>query len=295
MLIVFGCLAGIVLLRVQAGAIDYASANVLTMVLTLVVVIALVTRLFFRRNSHWLARWLPIAGVLLAIVAAGVLLRVDRVSGRLVPKLALRWSLKPDQLLGAPAIARSDEPVDVKTTTPDDFPQFLGPQRNVVVTGIELDRDWATHPPKQLWRQPIGAAWSGFSAVNGYAMTMEQRGPEELVTCYEVATGKPRWVHAVDTRYRDGGGRSRPAQHAHDRRWVGLCAGCDRNPSLPGRPVRHACLERRHSAAIQCHTAAGSSRSGLGSFRVTVGRGKSVDRPVRRAGRWTVLVAGSLR
>ena len=206
MLIVFGCLAGIVLLRVQAGAIDYAWANVLTMVLTLVVVIALVTRLFFRRNSHWLARWLPIAGVLLAIVAAGVLLRVDRVSGRLVPKLALRWSLKPDQLLGAPAIARSDQPVDVKTTTPRDFPQFLGPQRNLVVTGIELDRDWATHPPKQLWRQPIGAAWSGFSAVNGYAMTMEQRGPEELVTCYEVATGKPRWVHAVDTRYQSVAG-----------------------------------------------------------------------------------------
>jgi outer membrane protein assembly factor BamB len=201
MLVVIGSLAGIVVLRVRAGAIDYASANVLTMVLTLVVVIALVARLFFRRNSHWLARWLPVAGVFLAIVAAGVLLRIDRVSGRMVPTLAWRWSTKPDQLLSAPAIAGGIGRVDVKTTTPNDFPQFLGPQRNLLVTGIELGRDWAVHPPQQLWRQPIGAAWSGFSAVNGYAMTMEQRGPQELVTCYEVATGKPRWSHAIETRH----------------------------------------------------------------------------------------------
>ena len=39
------------------------------------------------------------------------------------------------------------------------------------------------------------------SAVNGFAVTMEQRGPQELVTCYEVATGRLRWQHAVDTRH----------------------------------------------------------------------------------------------
>ena len=30
---------------------------------------------------------------------------------------------------------------------------------------------------------------------------MEQRGDEELVTCYELATGTPRWFHAVPARY----------------------------------------------------------------------------------------------
>ena len=30
---------------------------------------------------------------------------------------------------------------------------------------------------------------------------MEQRGDDELVTCYESATGKVVWAHAVQTRH----------------------------------------------------------------------------------------------
>jgi len=54
---------------------------------------------------------------------------------------------------------------------------------------------------KQLWRQPIGGGWSGFAAVNGYAVTLEQRGAQELVTCYRAATGELMWVDSVDARH----------------------------------------------------------------------------------------------
>jgi outer membrane protein assembly factor BamB len=37
--------------------------------------------------------------------------------------------------------------------------------------------------------------------VNGFALTMEQRGDSELVTCYEVATGQLVWSHAERTRH----------------------------------------------------------------------------------------------
>ncbi|NLX54031.1 MAG: PQQ-binding-like beta-propeller repeat protein [Planctomycetaceae bacterium] len=199
MLVVGGSLAGMVVLWVQRGEVDYATANVLTMILAFVVVIALVARMSLRRGAHRVTRWLSIGGVLLAILAASTL-RIDRVSGRLVPRLTWRWSVKPDQLLDSPVID-AREPVDMRTTTPGDFPQFLGPRRNLVVTGVALARDWTTYRPRQLWRQPIGAGWSGFTAVNGFAVTMEQRGPEELVTCYEVTTGRLRWAHAWAARY----------------------------------------------------------------------------------------------
>jgi outer membrane protein assembly factor BamB len=52
-----------------------------------------------------------------------------------------------------------------------------------------------------LWRQPLGAAWSGFSIVGGRAFTQEQRGSEECVSCYDVATGKLLWLHADQARY----------------------------------------------------------------------------------------------
>ena len=49
--------------------------------------------------------------------------------------------------------------------------------------------------------RPIGAGWSGFAAVNGFAVTMEQRGPDELVTCYTIATGEVQWAHALTARH----------------------------------------------------------------------------------------------
>ena len=250
---VLGCLLGIVLLRVQAGANDYATANVLTVVLGFLAVMALVGRWLLRGDLHWTARSLPLVAIVLAAVASALLLRVDRVSGRLVPRLALRWSSKPDQLLKTPEITEGENPVDVSTTTPSDFPQFLGPQRNLIVTGIELDRDWAAHPPRLLWRQPIGAGWSGFSAVNGFAMTLEQRGDQELVTCYEVATGKPGWVHGVTARHETIMGGVGSAEHANDRRRAGLRAGCHGHAAVPGWAVRHIALARRYFAALRCH------------------------------------------
>jgi outer membrane protein assembly factor BamB len=77
-----------------------------------------------------------------------------------------------------------------------DVPQFFGPNRDGIVTGAHLARDWISSPPKQLWRQPIGAGWSAFAVVGGRAYTQEQRGENEVVTCYDVLTGRLLWSHA---------------------------------------------------------------------------------------------------
>ena len=52
-----------------------------------------------------------------------------------------------------------------------------------------------------LWRQPIGAGWGGFAVVNGVAMTMEQRGELELVTCYRVDDGELIWSYSLEGRH----------------------------------------------------------------------------------------------
>jgi outer membrane protein assembly factor BamB len=83
-----------------------------------------------------------------------------------------------------------------------EFPQFLGPHRNATLPdGPALSRDWKTRPPVKLWRQPIGAGWSGFAIAGERAVTQEQRGEEELVVCYELRTGRPLWSHADTARY----------------------------------------------------------------------------------------------
>ncbi len=110
--------------------------------------------------------------------------------------------------------------VDLKTATEYDFNQFLGPDRNLKVNnGIELATDWEKNPPELLWKIDVGDAWSGFAVVNGYAVTQEQRGANECVTCYNVLTGELAWIYQMTRRHEDAlalgkvGPRATPTIH----------------------------------------------------------------------------------
>jgi outer membrane protein assembly factor BamB len=81
------------------------------------------------------------------------------------------------------------------------FPQFLGPSRDATLAGPRLARDWSARPPKLLWREPLGDAWSGFAIADGIAVTQEQRGSEERVVAYDARSGRALWSHADLARY----------------------------------------------------------------------------------------------
>lgn len=86
-------------------------------------------------------------------------------------------------------------------TTPNDYPGFLGNGYWAEVKGVELETDWQAHPPKEMWRREIGAGWSAFAIAGNYAVTQEQRGENELVSCYRVETGEPVWTHSDVARF----------------------------------------------------------------------------------------------
>jgi outer membrane protein assembly factor BamB len=141
--------------------------------------------------------------VLLGLVAS--LFRLEGYTGDMHPKIVLRWKPRPDEVLKTPDVAGKHEQnraaADLSITTPHDYPQFLGPRRMPVVSGLRLAREWNTKPPELLWRQPIGAGWGGFAVVGDYAVTQEQRGDQELVVCYELRSGRVAWSHADEGRF----------------------------------------------------------------------------------------------
>lgn len=104
------------------------------------------------------------------------------------------------------------ERIDLATTTPYDFPRFLGSDNNGTVSGVTLDR-WEGDL-KPLWKQPIGKGWSGFAAVNGYAVTQEQLGAIECVTCYLAETGEQIWRYSVTRRHEDTMAMGKPGPRA---------------------------------------------------------------------------------
>ncbi|MGE0608937.1 MAG: PQQ-binding-like beta-propeller repeat protein [Pirellulales bacterium] len=142
-----------------------------------------------------------IVGILFYPLVIGGLIgtfQFERFSGDFVPTLTFRWKKKKHELLAesAPLRAPTDQaPANLAATTPFDYPRFLGSDGRATVTNVTLQRDWVSHPPKLMWKQPIGAGWSSFAVVGPYALTQELRGTEEMITCYRVESGELVWSY----------------------------------------------------------------------------------------------------
>ncbi|MDB5336844.1 MAG: repeat-like protein, partial [Planctomycetaceae bacterium] len=111
-------------------------------------------------------------------------LAVDGYAGDGRPLLTWRWSptrAKTFAATQAPHIPPTNTLVDLTVTGPHDFSGFRGSRRNGVVAEIQLDPDWQKTAPQVVWQHPIGAGWSAFAVVAGFAVTQEQRGENEAV------------------------------------------------------------------------------------------------------------------
>ena len=145
------------------------------------------------------ARWMIFLGSGVVMLFCRFALRIGGVTGDLLPIVEWRWTKTRPEQGGALASAATRTVESV--TNIFSYPQFLGPQRDGVLPGPSLARDWSSAPPRELWRCEVGAAWSGFAIAGARALTQEQRGPEELVTCRDTLTGAVLWSHADSSRY----------------------------------------------------------------------------------------------
>ncbi|PYP87769.1 MAG: hypothetical protein DMF61_08975 [Blastocatellia bacterium AA13] len=170
---------------------------------------------------------------------AFTLLRTGGINGEGISDLHWRWVKTPEERLLAQAndepetlpsipatVNTPDKPIPSPahseatpdTTTPDTttkpsdkqpiatearaiWPGFRGPNRDSVVRGVRIETDWSKSPPVELWRRKIGPGWSSFAVRGDLCYTQEQRGNDELVSCYNVTTGKPIWRHHDAARF----------------------------------------------------------------------------------------------
>jgi outer membrane protein assembly factor BamB len=199
-LILVLCAVALVLLRGFAD-VESANRNIATFVLGMIASITLLTWFVLRSGYRRGVRWSALAAVAAGVAVAASLLRIDQFDGALVPTFAWRWQAPRDQLLPAAHAAVTEPLTDLVADSLHDFPQFLGPNRDATLPDVELSQDWTAHPPESVWREPIGAGWSAFALTGPYAITLEQRGPDELVTCYRIATGELVWVQSTPARH----------------------------------------------------------------------------------------------
>ncbi|MFN0067140.1 MAG: PQQ-binding-like beta-propeller repeat protein [Limisphaerales bacterium] len=167
-------------------------------------------------------RRVTLAATLLLACGLFTLVRTDGISGAGGSELHWRWSPSAEERLlaeargnsplsplRAEAGARGNSPLrtdEARGSSPlptgADWPGFRGPERDGVVRGgVQIATNWSDAPPAELWRRPVGPAWSSFAVAGGLFYTQEQRGEEELVVGHRLDTGEPVWRHADAVRF----------------------------------------------------------------------------------------------
>src|SRR5262245_24431453 len=94
-----------------------------------------------------------------------------------------------------------------------DWPHWLGPNSNGSSPEKGLMTKFPAKGPKVLWKVPGGEGYSSIAVAGGRAITLVQRGKEELALALDPATGKELWTAKIGPSYKNGfgnGPRSTP-------------------------------------------------------------------------------------
>lgn len=190
---------------------DTGVQNVTTMLAVLVALAGTLVWLYRNLQRHT-SRVVATATVALLVLAPVVLFRFRGFSGAMIPQFELRFAVER----ALQSVTTEATAVDLDWVAEADFPQFLGPRRQGIVSARMFDLPAEDLQP--LWRIDVGEGWAGFAVAGPYAVTLEQRGDQECVCCYRLVDGELLWLHSDQTRHRNPlggvGPRSTPTIHA---------------------------------------------------------------------------------
>jgi outer membrane protein assembly factor BamB len=144
-------------------------------------------------------------GAVVSLVAvlglATQIFEIVGVSGDLVPIIRLKSEKVQEMPSDSTPVPASIPSTGTVEEVQSSFPQFLGPDRNAILTGIALSSEQIRTAPQELWRQAVGQGWSGFVVEGSFAYTQEQEGEKEAVTCYQLASGTLIWKFTYSAEY----------------------------------------------------------------------------------------------
>jgi outer membrane protein assembly factor BamB len=152
----------------------------------------------------WPVRRVGIFFAILLALGYCMTLRFDGADSNFSAQVNWRWSVTPEEQFLRSLPAHSSQSPDgeaAPSVQPGDWPAFRGPNRDGRLTGVRIATDWKDHAPGEVWRHRVGPGWGSFAVVGDRLYTQEQRGPDEVVVCYNAADGTERWTHTDAARF----------------------------------------------------------------------------------------------
>jgi outer membrane protein assembly factor BamB len=212
--------------------IDRQYSNFATMGLGLLAaVFALATVWLYPRlgiRTKLLLGSIPLVG----LAIAALMFEFVGFSGEMLPVFRMR-TLTKKSFLKPKALAESLDGKELDSVRSYSYRQFLGNNRNGMVTEPHFSMRWDEQLPEILWRRPIGAGWSGFSVAEVLAVTMEQLDDQESVTAFRLNTGEVAWQFTLPGKHTQSQGgtgpRSTPTLIEAEGRWLVVALGATGN------------------------------------------------------------------
>jgi hypothetical protein len=194
----------------------------------------------FLSGLRWSTRLAGLGLLAVAGIAFGFTFRLKEFTGDMVPHFQVRWQRSAEQraadywkneksevATAATASGKAGEAVVEKLEIgPQDWSQFNGPRRDGRADSVRIRTSWQEekprkladmdqHPPRELWRHPVGAAWSSFRLWAILPLRRNSAGPtrRSFVTTRKMANRSGRTstgISATIRRWRESGPARRP-------------------------------------------------------------------------------------
>ncbi|MBX3420194.1 MAG: PQQ-like beta-propeller repeat protein [Pirellulaceae bacterium] len=149
-----------------------------------------------------------------ALIAAGLAASIRTIenTGDNGMVIHYRWQPTPEQRLASyqrSASKESPPAIPLDPSAPQ-MTNFLGPARDGIIPGRLLNSNLSQTAPRELWRRPMGGGYAACVLAGGVAVTIDQRGEEEVVVALDLKTGQDRWTRGYAGHFIESMGGNGP-------------------------------------------------------------------------------------